>query len=316
MPDPIVPKEEQKPTLDEIVDKAFEEQETPAESTPPQTPPETPKESVPDTTKTEAPKDDFDGVDKGFANHPAWQKRELKLKEAQAELERLKPFASLLDDPVVCKRPLERQGYTREETAKAMEERGMQINQPSALTKPEIDDFVMSVCQKKGWDFANLDDGQKAYIRDLIGMTGTVFEMKAEELFSKRLKPIEDKFKSMERDKKVSTEMESVKALASKYKFDFEKDILPAIANKLDELDKLDPMKKMPFDVVSFSKDLVLQLVEERGFQRERQEERTKLKAGATPLKPGASVTSTPKVKGKTVNETIDNYFATAGIKD
>mgnify|MGYP003393677267 CR=1 FL=1 len=314
MPD-NVPKEELKPSIDSIVEDAFKEQEQPQESTPAQVPAETPKESLTDKPKTDAPEEDFDGVEKGFASHPAWQKQQLKIKEAQAEINRLKPFASLLDDPVVFKRHLQRQGYNKDEIAEAMRERGMEAEAPPQLTQPQVDDFVMAVCQKKGWDFTNLDANQQSYIRDLIGMTGTVFEMKADEILSKRLKPLEDKFSFMERNEKAGQDMESVKELALRYKFDYEKDILPAIANKLDELDNVDPRRKIPFDVISYSKDLILQLVEERGFQRERQEDRTKLKIGATPLKPGASQTVVPKTKGKTVDETVDNFFATAGIK-
>ena len=309
------PNNEQKPSVDEIVDKAFEGLEQPTESSPSPVQPAVPVESVTDTPKTEAPvvpaaKEEDD---KGFASHPSWQKREAKLKEAQGKL------AELLDDPVVLKRHLERQGYSRSEVAQVMRERGMRMESettPSPMPQDQKDALVLAVCQKKGWDYNNLNSDQKDYLRDLISTNEEVFNIKAEKLLSERLAPIEERFKSMEANERTQTQMSQAESIASKYKFDFQKDILPSIEAKLDELDKVDPLRKIPFDVVSYTKDMVLQLVEERGFQQARQEARTDLKKGATPLKPGALQPASAKVaKGKSVSETVDSYFDAHGIR-
>lgn len=283
------------------------------------------KENVDNTVKTGESKESPEGLENGKVPdsipYARFQEIVKKNKEAEDKLkdyEKSKSaYTQLLDDPVVFKRHLERQGYSKEEIAQVMRDKGMADTQQSPLKKSEVDDFVMSVCTKKGWDFTNLSGDQKSYIRDLIDMTGTVFEMKAEEIFSKRLKPLEEKFTSMERNEKISNEMETVKSIASKYKFDFDKDILPAIGTKLDEMDKIDPLKKMPFDVVSYTKDLILQLVEERGFQRERQEDRDNLKKNSKPLAPGISAQKTGSpLKGKTVKETAENYLNSIGFKE
>jgi len=313
------PNTQENSSLNETVDKFFAGVDSPKgkDSSPEQDQAPESQESVTDTPKTEVPEDtaSFEGVDKGFANHPAWKKREEKLKEAQAELEKYrqssKTYDELLGDPVIFKRYLERQGYTADKIRDLMAERGFQVEK----AKVSEEAIEAEVCKELGWDINALDAKQQAYIKDLVAMSKTVSERVLSKHLEERLKPFESFVKQSEQQKKTAEATAKASEYAKKYGFDWDKDILPALSNHLDELDKKDPQGRIPFDVVDWVRDLLPSLVEERAKAQARQEDRNERKAVAKPLKPGATLTQPKeKLKGRTVRETADKFLDAVGF--
>ncbi|HYE75520.1 MAG TPA: hypothetical protein VEF04_19415, partial [Blastocatellia bacterium] len=187
--------------------------------------------------------------------------------------------------------------------------------------KQEGDDFeslVKDVCASRGWDINALDANQKAYIKDLIALSDAVFQKRADKFVGSRLKPVESYIQSTEQSKQTDKSLSDARSLAEKYKIDFDKDLMPLLANVLDDLDKKDPSgTRIKFDVVQWAKDTVLELLNEKANSQARQEVRNDLKKNAKPLTPRSPIPSGERpAKGKSVLQTANAYLDTLGLKD
>lgn len=330
------PKESAPKSIDQSVDAFLDQHEAalngtqgtgePDEKSSAQESPDTPDgEGGTDPQKTESTQEDaegFEGVPGGFAKHPAWQKQQQKLKEAQAELEKAKAssalYSELLADPVVYRKYLEKQGYRPDEIRQIMREQGLEIAETPKAQKPSGPAALIErICEKRGWDMNALSADQKAYISDLVALAEDVAEAKFDEKLGPRIAPLEEHFQSELANRKVNAQMSQAKEYAERYKFDWAKDIEPILVKKLDELDAKDPTgKRLKFDPVEWIRDVMPQLVEERALSTSRQEARNEAKKNLRPLGPGASTPTDKKsLKGRNVSETVDKFLDAAGIR-
>lgn len=336
MSDPII---EPKKTISDSVDEFFEKDTTDGEQQPEAQPeteqPETPENEA-DSVKTEVPEDKADVAgDKGFASHPAWQKREQKLKETEAKLKELEASSSvysrLLDDPGIYKKFLEAQGFRPEEVARAMADKGFQTPQTGPAAPTGLDDktkrsIAEAACEKLGWNIKSLTPEQQAYIRDQVALTEQVFDLKLKEALDARLGPLEGFVKENEAAKKLQSGYEEAKKLArEEFKDEFQKNpqywekvIEPAMHKYLDDLDKRDPRNTIKIDPDALYEKATRQILKERRFAQESQEARDVAKKNARPLQPGPSQPGqkTNNLKGKNVGETVDKFLESAGWKE
>ena len=304
------PNTEKADSIESMVDKALAQE--PQESSP-ETPETAPKvEAVTDTEKTDSTPEDaseFKGLPEGFNNHPAWQKREIKLKEAMRKAEefesKLKEYSPLLGDPQVYKRHLELQGYSENKIRELMREKGFEVSEPKSQQ-----DMVELMCSKLGWDSGSLNTEQKAYLKDQISLIQAV----AEHISGEKVKKFEERFSEMDTRSKVERDYDEAKKLAKEEfpNLDWDKDIEPAMQKYLDGLDK-----RQPIDLISLYEKATRQILRERQVSKERQEDRNALKKDARPLKPGATPPApNPKLKGKDVRETVDLYMKETGWRE
>lgn len=313
----------QSPSIEETMDKFFDGQdgvEQPQTEAPAETEQSESQESVTDTPKTEAPddKDSFEGVDKGFANHPAWQKREQKLKETEAKLKELEQnnskYSKLLDDPLIYKKYLESQGLSKEDVSHYMRERGF----TESLGDQQKSDLAEDICKELGWDINKLDASQKAYLSDQVKFTQAIIQKSLGQTLESRLKPMERYLEEVQVSRKNEVEYEKVKEEAKKEfpDLDWEKDIEPALSRYLDKLDKEDPDKKIKLDMTTLYERGTRELLKEKKVSEARREERNVLKKNARPLLPRNPSQSNPNLKGKSAFETADKFLDELGVKD
>lgn len=317
MPDTQEPKTETAESvesIDSMVDKAFEAQ--PQESSPESVPTDVKPEAVTDTDKTEstAETSEFDGLPKGFANHPAWQKREQKLKEAAERAKQLESqlgsYTGLLGDPAIYKRHLEMQGYSENKIRELMHDKGFQVNDPK-----QNQDMVELMCQKLGWDSGSLNAEQKSYLKDQISLIQAV----SEHIAGEKVKKYEDRFNEMDTRTQIQRDYEEAKKVAKEEfpELDWDKEIEPAMQKYINDLEAKDPHSKTRLDMITLYEKATRQILRERRVLKERQEARNEVKKDLRPLKPGATpATSQPNLKGKNVSETVDKWFQEKGWRE
>lgn len=319
-------------TVDETMDKFFASQDAPAaeaqpeESSPQNVQPAEGTEggSDPQKTLSTPPADEYKGVPEGFRNHPSWMAREAKLKEAREKAEELERsnsvYSKLLDDPLVYKKFLEAQGFDKETVENAMREKGFEVEPQQAPPQaPAAQDIASDICKELGWDISRLNAEQKAYINDQISLIQKVAEKYIGKTLDSRLKPMESYLQSVEQQKRISTDYDKAKAEA-KQEFpdlDWEKDIEPAMARYLDELDKKDPKGTIRIDAITLYERATRTLLKEKRVSEERQEARDTLRQNSRPLQPRAPFQKNQgDLKGKTVKETADKFLDSVGMKN
>ncbi|MCP4557325.1 MAG: hypothetical protein GY836_18115, partial [Herbaspirillum sp.] len=177
--------------------------------------------------------------------HPAWQKREQKLKEATDKAEKsekeVSKYKEMLRDPVIYRRHLEKEGYSESKVNDLMREAGHPVTSPDHLETKE--DIVERMCKQEGWNPKDLDASQNSQIKDLFGAVHRLIKSEMSAGIKSEVAPIKEKFDDVERQAQFSQDYESVKKLAKNEfpEFDFDKEIEPAMISYLDMLDKKDP---------------------------------------------------------------------------
>lgn len=315
------PNSQETKSLDSTIDSFLDgNQKAQGTSSPETTETEQTPGSVSDTPKTESPDVEAE-KDKGFASHPAWVKREAKLKEALSELEaarnQAKSYDELLGDPVVYKRFLEKQGYSQEHINSLMAERGFQVERQNVPAAEKMS-IATEVCKELGWNIDALNQQQKDYINDLINLNEKVSKKIFDRELGERLKPLETFVQQNQTNEKLRSDYENAKSQAKEEfpDLDWDKDIEPAMARYLDELDKKDPRNTIKISPVELYEKATRQILKEKRIAQERQAVRDEKKAVAKPLRPGAELTpdKTNKLKGRTVKETADKFLDARGI--
>lgn len=270
--------------------------------------------------------EDFTNMPKGFANHPAWMKREAKLKEAEEKLKRFEAdnssYSKLLDDPAVYKKYLMAKGYSEEAIKTHFREKGIQDEAPKAGNLPAKGELDEAICAKLGWDINRLNADQRVYLKDQVRLTEALLEEKMgafERKLDERIKPYEDMRLANEQSKKLNSDFRQVAQMAqeefsAEYAKDpayFKKVIEPAMDKILDDYDA----KHLPYpDAVSLYEKATRQLLRENLSARGRQEVRDEKKLNARPLVPGSNPTNGAGIpKGQSVSETIDKFMAARG---
>lgn len=325
MPDP---NEQPKQTVNDTMDNFFASKdggdEQPQENAVPETAEEVSQPEAGGEPAKQTPTDEPTDKNKGFANHPAWQEREAKLKEATNKIKELERsssvYSKLLDDPSVYKKYLEAQGFDRETIERSMREKGFVEERPKAVAQtPQAQDIADNICKKLGWDVSRLNTEQKAYINDQISLIKAVAEDMLGNTLNDRLKPMEEYLGQVNVQQKMSSEFDKVKAEA-KAEFpdlDWENDIEPAMSKYMDDLDAKDPRKTISIDPQTLYERATRQLLKEKKIADGRQEERNDLKKNARGLTPRPSPRGVSnQFKGKSPRETADNFLDSIGIKD
>lgn len=203
-------------------------------------------------------------TDKGFANHPAWQEREAKLKETREQLEQeratAKRYASLLDE--------------------------LQKKQSAASSQPkeqQAQSIAEKACQKLGWNISKLNEEQRAYIQDHVELTmAAVTDYVGEEL-DKRLGPMEQARQRWEAEQAMKSAESRWATLSSEDGLD-PKVVQEAINRFCVDLDKTDPERKQQFSDEDLYFRATRQLLRERDNTKVRQEARDGVKVNARPL--------------------------------
>lgn len=301
-------------SISDMVDKAFAQE--PQERSPESPATDEKPEAVTDTDKTDSTADtsEFVDVPKGFANHPAWQKQQQKLKEAAERAKTLESqlgsYTGLLGDPHIFKRHLELQGYSENKIRELMRDKGFQVEEPKQQS-----DMVELMCKKLGWDMGSLNNDQKAYLKDQIELIKAV----ADHISGEKVKKYEDRFAEMDTRSQVERDYAEAKKQAKEEfpDLDWDKEIEPAMQKYLDDLEQKDPQKRTKLDLITIYEKATRQILREKRVQEERQEARNGLKKDLRPLKPGAApAPSQPKIKGKNVAETVDKWFQEKGWRE
>lgn len=335
MLDPIEPKETQSvgKTADDFLDKHFNAEpgeEQPEGNAPLQNEQETPEQEgesdslkTPSTERVTEETDDGEAP-KGFAEHPKWQKIIQQKQEALKELEERRKteelYSKLLDDPQTYRKFLELQGYSREFIERKLAESGFEQAPKPESNTPTKRSIAEDVCAELGWDINRLDDKQKAYLNDQAAFIQKLTEKMLGKTLETRLKPMEGYLQEVETNKKIASDYDNAKR-AAKAEFpelDWEKDIEPAMARYLDDLDKKDPKGAIRIDAETLYEKATRQLLKEKKVSEERQEVRNELKKNSRPLVPGASKPTSKgsPLKGKNPKETADLYLNSIGFKD
>lgn len=279
-------------TKEGSTEKVEQEQEQEAETDSEKT------DSTAEASEDDAAKE-YEGLPEGFNNHPAWKKREEKLKEALRERERLEEeqarYAELLNDPDVYKKYLTRQGLSDFEVRQKMEAKGFPAEQPKQ------DPMFDRIAKKLGWNPEKLTPQQRQAIDEQIAFNQAV----AEEVTAERLKPYESERQTRAAEKVVDTHL----GIAEQYA---KEDGIPwEVAEELMEkkLKELDRIAGAPIAI--HADDLYLKAT--RGYKhetsgaRERSEERKEKKAKSRPLGSNPTATEKPKAQPHT-NEEYDSF--------
>ena len=317
-------------SLDDTVDKFMDGEQAPPETpekeaSPEKSEPEDKPDDGTDPEKTEDPVDDSDGEQDKTQSVPysrfqeqVKKRQELEAKWAEAE-KSSKLFSGLLDDPSIYRKYLERQGFSKDEISRAMSERGFEEAEQKPSDKPTAQNIAEEVCKDLGWDINRLNADQKAYLNDQIALIDKMFSRLVGPILDQRLKPFEGFVANARTQEKVNKDASEAKRQAKEEfpDLDWEKDIEPAMHRYLDELDKRDPKGKVQIDAITLYERATRQILKEKRVQKDRQEDRDKLKDNARPLKPGAPIpVGDKKLKGKTVGETADAFLDAAGYKN
>jgi len=319
-----VPKE----GIQESAEKLFDELTNPVQ--------EQPQESTPETEQTEVqPEGGSDPLktqskvetpeDKGFASHPKWIERELKLKEARESLKakelEAERYSKLLDDPEVYAKWLKQQGYSDAHIKEALREKGhtsIDSNNKVNEVPNQAQAIAERACNKLGWDINRLNSEQKAYINDSVSLTMAIIQESVGPMIDQRFGPLEQMQTEMSQQKQFNAEEVEVQKLA-KDEFpdaDWESVIKPAISKFLTELDEKDPKRtiKLTYEDIYYraTRPLLKELNEIKG----RQEVRNTNKANARPLGTGtASKSVEPAGKGRSAREELESKIDALGIR-
>lgn len=315
---------EPKDKLDEILDKNLNppvEGQQQQESSPATEEQAVTPEAVSDTVKTQSTEQQPD-TDKGFASHPAWQAREAKLKEAreqlQAEQTKAQQLSKLLDDPTVYSKWLKSQGFSDQQVAQAMRERGMQVPQQRSDAGKEATALSIAekACKKLNWDISRLNEEQRAYIKDHVDLTMAAVEDYVKTEMDKRMGPMEEMNREYSAQKQMTQEESQVKEISAKefpnLKWD---DIQSAITKYCNELDQKDPQRTLKFTYEDLYYRATRPLLRELEVSKGRQEARDAVKANARPL--GAGVTSKTNDapgKKKSFDDILDGVLDSNGV--
>jgi len=235
-------------------------------------------------------------IDKGFANHPAWQEREAKLKEAREALAakeaEAKRYAQLLDE--FQKRQTTQQGSQKEATAQSIAEKA---------------------CKKLGWDISRLNQEQQAYIKDHVDLTMAAVEDYVKDTLDKRLAPFEQSNRAWEAQQLQQKAEARWGELAKEDGLDV-KLVQTAINNYCLELDKRDPERTIQLSDEDLYFRATRQLLRERETSQTRQEARTTVKANARPLgqAPQAQVADAPGKPQKPL-DFLEKQLESLGIR-
>lgn len=237
-------------------------------------------------------------TDKGFANHPAWQEREAKLKEArealqakQAEADR---YAKLLDE-------LQKRQTTSAEGKQAQ-----------ALSIAE------RACKRKGWDITRLSPEQRDIVNDQVElMMGVIEERETEQKveMDKRFAPLEQAQARWEQEQAMAKAESKWSSLAGEDKLDV-KVVQEAINKYCLELDKTDPQRQIKLSDEDLYYRATRPLLREKEVSQARQEARNDVKANARPLgkTPGTAVKSGPQTNKKNEDEYMDELLNKHGV--
>lgn len=316
-------------STDDIVENYFKDKSEPSEqkdesqeaSSPEKSEPVDTDGSVSDTPKTDKAESeaDFEGTPKGFASHPAWQKRETKLKDTLKELDDSKSqLSQLLDDPLVYKRSLERQGKTQEEIIHEMQKKGMDVSNIMPQASQAKQDVFDQICEREGWDKNRLEDGQKSYLTDIFrAMDNHSRELIKSEI-SKEIGPIQEHMRYEKALTDNRTQYNNLKERAKQefHDLNWEKDIEPAMSKYLDKIEEIDPKgENMRPSITELYERATRQILIDQVKAKGSQEVRDKKKINSTPLRPGANSLSVEKpLKGKNVRETTDLWLQQHGV--
>lgn len=317
--------------MDSTIDSAFERLEG-ADGPSGNSSPETPQADgdaatlpdsaspAPNGTKTGEDGDSaaaYEGVPKGFAEHPSWKAREAKIKEHQARAQELeRSLSSLLSDPEVLAKHLKRQGYSDQQVQAELFSRGLKLP-GQATDNPTKRDQVEAICSKLGWDAGNLNQNEKAYIADLIKLSDAVAQERVEAIMKERLGPMESYFSNMRERQSLTQEFDEVKKRA-KGEFpdlDWDKDVEPAMNKYLDHLDQTDPQGRLARNPQTVYVNAMFQILKEKKSQDLKREERDKERAKARPLVPGVRTPQSTSNKGKNWEETLDKALDARGFR-
>lgn len=316
------------PSVNQTMDSFFEKTETPQENSPESTPTPEPEANVDDTVKNGEADETQGDVETGGKlpetipyqkfQSVVKQRQEFEAKAKQLEQESTR-YAKLLDDPATYKKFLELQGFRPEEIAQAMAEKGFQVE----ATQPKLpagttQDIAEATCKKLGWDITRLNTEQRAYVNDQISLIKAVAEDMFGEKLNERLRPMEGFLEQQQTMQRVSKGYDEAKREA-KTEFpdlDWDKDIEPAMAKYLDELDKRDPKGSIQIDAMTLYEKATRQLLKEKKVSEGRQEVRNSLKKNARPLVVNSQALQGDRAKGKSVRETADSFLDHLGLKN
>lgn len=216
-------------------------------------------------------------TDKGFANHPAWQAREEKLKEARAQLQakeaEAKRYATLLDEFQKRQTPAE----------------------GSQATKLSL---AEQACKLKGWDINRLTPEQRDVVNDQVELITAVLEIQRKSEMSeldKRLAPLEQARQRYEQEQAMTKAESKWSELAAEDKLDTK--VVQAAINKFcQELDVRDPERTIKLSDEDLYYRATRPLLREKEVSQARQEVRNGVKANARPL---GKMPSTPIKDGQ-----------------
>lgn len=282
------------------------------------------KDALPDKDKTDTSEtSDFEGVPKGFASHPAWQKLNQKAQAAEQrakdlevkskELERqAAQSASLLNDPDIYKKYLQRQGFSDHEIKQKMSERGFSVSDDKK--EPLFNRVARKIY---GDDFARLKPEEQDYLKDLV----RVMEVTHSELMGDQLTPIQSKIAIQEKREAVDMELDDVEEMCAEDGIDFEKEALPMMGRILKSMQEKDPrfVKNPPSALNTLYPATFRAIKREKDALKDRQGERDERKKNAKPLTSGGGLSKdgkTPKkIKtDKDIDDAVDEILDNAGV--
>ena len=325
------------PTFDEKMDNVLDEagvhdpgvptpeevKEEPKTEDPPQEPsPETDQPAVKEEAGTDPEKtdstpdnpDEFKGVPEGFNNHPAWQKLQGKVKEAEARQEELernnRSYESLLNDPETFERYYKRQGYSEHEIGNMMRDKGMTNG-----SQREQDVFE-SAAQELGYDLQSLKPEEVDYLKNLAKFSEKVADLKIKKTFD----PIQQQMNLTADQQRLKAQIDNVQKLAEADGYtgkDGFQLVQTAMTKKLTEMDQ-QAGKQVAISPENLYYRTIHELRSDKQTLADRQASRDEKKSISRPLVPsGASVKtdSNKNYKGKTASEITDEFLDGVGYR-
>lgn len=300
--------QEPKPSIDDRIDAMLNPAPTGGEqqeaSSPQTEQPEVKVEGGSDPTKTQGTPEQPE-TDKGFASHPKWIERETKLKEArealQAKEAEASRYAKLLDE-------LQKRQQTQPDNR--------QTQQPQSK-QARVQAIVQEVCASEGWNFASLNEEQKAIVLDQSILISGMIDKIVGPMLDQRLAPYSQMRESMESEKVVG----QAKAYwADEAKKDgLEAPVVDAAINKLfADLDRNDPERKEKLSPREVYLMATRDLIREKEQSQVRQEARNAVKVNARPLGKtvGTKVNEGTGPKKKLDDTYFENLMESNGVKN
>jgi len=308
------PKETFDKAVDSVVDGHFDRGAAAPEASSPQTSAPEPKdEGGSDPLKT--PSNPAAGGEKvtpgkefGPVPYDKFQEAIRKRQEAERQLQN---FSSLLDDPEVFKRYLERQGYSKDEIREEMRSRGMAVHEPGQAKS--IYDRVM---ERVYGDRAHaLKPEEAAEIRNIVAL----IEAASREIADETTRPLKGFVESKQREEAVDAELSEAEEAAKEDGIDFEKEAIPGMQLLLKEMQDRDPRyRRNPPSAMFLYNAAARRILKEKTVLRGRQEARDEKKGNARPLSP--QVTGKPAepkkhVKTADIDAEIDAQLDAMGYR-